>query len=70
MSKIKDSLKSFYSSIHPLIFHRSLEKAKDDNDLFDILDTMPKKYPIVWDENQNRWIETDDLLQYKKEKMK
>ena len=41
-------LKERYSNIHPLIFHRSVEHAKSNGELFDILDTIPEKFPIVW----------------------
>jgi hypothetical protein len=63
--KVVASLRSRYSNIHPLIFHRSKERAKTNGDLFDILDTMPGTYPIIWDEKLYRWVTTDDLLQSK-----
>ena len=39
-----------FSMIHPLILARSTEKAKSDGELFDILSTIPNKYPIYWSE--------------------
>jgi hypothetical protein len=63
--KIVQGLKDRYSHIHPLLFQRSLERAKSNGDLFDILDTVPDRFPIVWDESSSRWVTTDDLLQSK-----
>ena len=60
-SIIVDKLKERYPDIHPLIFHRSYERAKSNGDLFDILDTIPTKFPIIWCENENRWVYTQDL---------
>lgn len=76
-------IKERYNQIHPLVVHRSVERAKSPGDLFDILDSLwtdiknnTKKltvdgeeidvceaYPIVWHEEQRRWVKTDDLFQ-------
>lgn len=63
-------LKEKYSQLHPLIVHRSVERAKTPGDLFDILDclwkdiqTAEKPYPVVWHEEQRRWVKTEDLFQ-------
>jgi len=61
MNDIQKSLKERYPHIHPLVFHRSCEKAKSNSELFDMLETMPKKYPIVWDEEKRKWVVTDLL---------
>ena len=53
--KIIDGLKVKYSNLHPLLFHRSVERARTNGDLFDIVDTVPHKYPIMWNEKENRW---------------
>jgi hypothetical protein len=63
--KIVDALRIRYSRVHPLLFHLSVEKAKSNGDLFDILDTVPEVYPVIWDEVSCRWVTTDDLLQSK-----
>ena len=39
MNDIQDALKKRYSDLHPLIFHRSLDKTKTNGELFDILET-------------------------------
>jgi len=63
---ILDGLRARYSSIHPLIFHRSVEKASSPGDLFDILDLFPEKYPVIWSEEDHRWVTTNDLVQINK----
>lgn len=55
-------LKEKYSHLHPLLFHRSMEKAKSNGDLFDILDTVPDQYPVVWNDRDNRWMTFTDLF--------
>ncbi len=60
---IVKSLRHRYSEIHPLIFHRSCEKARTAGELFDILDTFKDDYPQVWDEDVRRWVKADDLFQ-------
>jgi hypothetical protein len=60
---ILSKLKERYSQVHPLIFYRSIEKSKKDVDLFDILDTIPKGFPIIWCEENQRWTRVDDVFQ-------
>ena len=50
------SLEKRYKDIHPLIFRRSVDHARSDVDLFDILDSFPKKYPLTWSEQNRRWV--------------
>lgn len=61
--EIVSKLRERYSNIDPFIFHRSLERAKSDSDLFDILDSFPAKYPVVWCELSRRWVHTNDIYQ-------
>jgi len=63
MNDIQDALKKRYSDLHPLIFHRSLDKTKTNGELFDILESIPKEYPIIWDEYNRCWKHTTDILQ-------
>lgn len=60
--QVVEKLKEKYKDIHPLIFHRSLERAKSAGDLFDILDTIPGDYPLMWSEEQHKWIVLDRLM--------
>lgn len=52
--KVVDSLKQKYP-VHEVVFSRSLMRANNIGELFDILDTMPKELPLVWDKKQRRW---------------
>lgn len=63
MDDTQAALKARHPDLHPLIFQRSLDKAKTNGELFDILDGLPKEYPIIWDENDRCWKHTTDLLQ-------
>jgi hypothetical protein len=56
-------LRKRYKNIHQLIFHRSLERAETPGDLFDILDSFPDKYPLVWDDDERHWVATEDISQ-------
>ena len=58
-------LKEKYTTVHPLIFYRSKDRVKTAGELFDILDTMPTEFPIVWNEENKRWVTTKDLFQAK-----
>lgn len=60
---VLNGLRKRYSSVHPLIFHRSVEKARSAGDLFDILETIPVNYPIVWADEWRQWVMTDDIFQ-------
>jgi hypothetical protein len=67
---IVEGLKRRYDKVHPLIFLRSVEKARNDVDLFDILETLPADYPIVWNQEEHCWVHTADLLLAAKFKVK
>ena len=85
-SDIVLKIKKQYSHplMHPLIVHRSIERATSPGDLFDILYDLfqniksnTKKiisdngeeievcnaFPIIWHEEQHKWVKTDDILQ-------
>lgn len=57
-----EKLRDRYRHIHPLIFHRSCERANSEVDLFDILEGMPEKKPIYWNESSHSWVHTRDLF--------
>jgi len=63
MDEVQRSLKERYAHIPDLIFQRSLEKAETNGELFDILETFPKEYPVIWSEEERAWKHTTDLLQ-------
>lgn len=45
------------------MFERACEKSQTDGELFDMLETMPPDYPIIWDDDKREWVKAD-LLQY------
>ena len=61
--EVIDSLRKRYVRIPHIIFHRSVERADNFGHLFDILESCPDKYPILWDDKEKVWKITDDLLQ-------
>lgn len=60
-TKVVEKLKEKFSFLPPLLVYRSIERAKSNGDLFDILDTVPEKYPIVWCDKNNRWVSFPEL---------
>jgi len=58
--KVLAKLKEKYSHLHPLLFFRSMERAKTNGDLFDILDTVAS-LPVVWCDRTSRWIHVEDI---------
>ena len=48
--------------VHPLIFQRSKEHAKNLGELYDILMDIPKELPIAWDDKEHRWKQPDLFL--------
>lgn len=63
MDKITAALKERYKHIHPLLFSRCVEKSITNVELFDLLEGMPKKFPIVWDGENSNWSISTDILQ-------
>lgn len=59
---IIQKLREKYPDLHPLLFHRSVERAKSNGHLFDILSTIPDNFPLVWNEELSRWVVVEDLF--------
>lgn len=59
---IVQKLRERYASVHPVLFQRALEKAKNEVELFDILDTIPTTMPLVFDSYARRLVPTGDML--------
>jgi hypothetical protein len=57
-----DNLKIRHSDLHPLILNRSVEHSKSDVELFDILETFPKKYPVIWSDKKKSWVYSKRLF--------
>lgn len=62
-SNVVAKLKERYPKLHPLLFHRSVEHAKSNGHLFDILETVPDKFPIIWSDSERCWVRCKDVYQ-------
>lgn len=51
-----------YESMNLLVFQRSLEKARDSMDFFEILEGVPEKPPFSWDESERAWVKDQDVI--------
>lgn len=63
-----NSLKSRYIDLNPLIFQRSIEKAKNKVELFEILEDIPEP-PFSWNKKKRKWVKEKDIFQSKKIKL-
>ena len=57
-----EALKKRYVGLHPLLLHRSAERARSPSDLFEILESMPSKFPISWDDSKHMWVKDTDVI--------
>ena len=62
---IVKKMKEKYNGVYPLIFSRSVERAKSPGELYDILETIPLEPPVIWNEFKRRWVNCEDLTQIK-----
>jgi hypothetical protein len=60
-AEVIEKLKNRYYYVHPLIFLRSVEHAKDVGELFDMLENLPSKYPVMWEETVGHWVTCDPI---------
>ena len=58
-----EKMRQRYAGVYPLVFQRSVEYATNCGDLFDILESIPKKMPMVWNDAKRSWETTSDLTQ-------
>lgn len=65
LEEITQKFKDRYDHVHPLIFHRSCNYAKSLGELFDILEDLPKTFPLVWNFDKKRWEEVLDIRKFK-----
>lgn len=56
-----DNFKKRYSGLHPLVVQRSIERAKDAFELFEILESIPKNPPFSWSEEKRSWVKDFDV---------
>ena len=64
-----EAFKKRYQHLNPLVFYRSLEKARDQMDFFEILESVPDRPPFSWGENEHTWVRDDDVIAQKKLKI-
>jgi len=65
-ANVVQKLRERHPNLHPMLFHRSLERAKSLGHLFDILETVPEEFPLVWsDSDEGRWVLCTDVYQSK-----
>ena len=58
--QLLETFKKRYSDVHPLIFHRSIERARSPGDLFDILEGLPD-CPLTWSSDDHCWKTVDQF---------
>lgn len=66
MDEVKNALRRRHSDMHPLLFQRSVEKARTNGELFDLLESAKEAVlPFVWSESgeERGWRHTKNLLQ-------
>ena len=54
-SEVVSALRKRYADLPPLLLSRSIERARDEAELFDILDCVPEEFPLVWLSDKRRW---------------
>jgi hypothetical protein len=57
-----DNFRSKYAHVHPLVFHRSAEKASSFLNLFEILESIPENPPFSWDDSRKSWVRDGDVM--------
>jgi len=56
-----DGLRRRYSTMHPLMFQRTIERANSAGEAFDMLESIPPTFPIIWDEQKRQWVSLTDM---------
>lgn len=55
------NFRSKYAHVHPLVLHRSVERASSTLNLFEILEGVPKEGPFSWDDSKRMWVRDEDV---------
>lgn len=58
------NFKAKYAHVHPLVFHRSVERAKSFLNLFEIMEALPKDCPFSWSDSVGMWVRDDDMMAF------
>ena len=67
--EIIDKFRKNYSGVHPLVLQRSIERARDSLDLFEILESIPNP-PFSWNDERHAWVKNMDVTSKGKLKSK
>lgn len=51
-----------YPHVHPLVMHRSVEKASSILNLFEILAAVPNEGAFSWDDAKRSWVRDGDVM--------
>jgi hypothetical protein len=62
-------LKERYDHVDPIVFLKTVGLVETPGELFDVLEDIPKDYPIVWNPDTKKWVKTIDLYCYDLERM-
>ncbi len=54
-NEIISSMRERYKQVPPVLFMRSLSMAKNEFELFDILETIPSGFPLAWNAEARKW---------------
>lgn len=49
------SMRERYTHIATVVFMRSFSMAKNEVELFDILETVPNQFPLLWNNEIRQW---------------
>ncbi len=60
--EIVEKLRVRHVGVHAVLFQRILEKAKNEFEFFDILDTIPDTFPLVFDSNIRRLVPAGNVV--------
>jgi hypothetical protein len=66
--ELLEKLKERYNHIDPIVFLKTVGLTNSPGELFDVLEDIPKSYPIVWDANIRKWVKAIDLYCFDQER--
>ena len=59
--ELLENFRKRYLHLHPLVVQRSVERARDAAELFEILESVPKNPPFSWNDEKRSWIKDLDV---------
>lgn len=61
------NLRERYFNINPLMFQRCVSLSNSLGELFDMLEDVPNKYPLIWCRVKRKWVVLEDIITFKAE---